>query len=80
MEILLFELYRRNVAAIGMATFRVVEHLDVIEHIRPCFVTVSIDTALNALTFQELEEALFCHSIVVAVAGWDSARLFFGHL
>ena len=49
-----------------MPTFRVVEHLDVIEDIPPGFLSVVIGFSLDALPLQQLEETLR-HGIVVTV-------------
>ena len=46
-EILLFVLYQRNVVCITMATFRVVEHLYVIEDVPASFFSVSGKVAFN---------------------------------
>lgn len=50
-----------------MPALGVVEHLDVIEHVAACRGTIRVDPALDALPFEQLEEALR-HGIVVAVA------------
>ena len=51
-EILFFELYRRNVVCITVTTFRVVEHLDVIEDIPPGLFAIRIDFPANALPLE----------------------------
>ena len=61
------ELYRRSIAGSAVATFGVVEHLDVVEDIGPCVVASPIGLAANAFTFEQLEETL-SHSVVVTVA------------
>lgn len=50
-----------------MPSFEVVEQFDVIEDVGPCVITRGVDTPLDPLTLEQLEEA-FGHSIVVAVA------------
>ena len=50
-----------------MATHRVVEHLDVVEHVRGCGGPGRIDSPLDPLLLQDAEEALG-HRVVVEVA------------
>lgn len=50
-----------------MLALRVVEHLDVIEHVAPCFPPVQVGPAADALALEQLKETLR-HRIVVAVA------------
>ena len=50
-----------------MPAFRVVKHLDVIEHIGPGILPCTVDLSLDSLPFQQLKEAL-SHGIVVTVA------------
>ena len=61
------ELNGRQAFIVAVTPFRVVEHLDVIEHVRPGFIAVCIGPALDPFTLQYLEEALG-HGVVVAVA------------
>ena len=68
----LFELYWGNVASRSMTALWVVEHLDVVEDIASGLIPGGIDLASNALTLEQLEEAL-CHSVVVAVAATTHA-------
>jgi hypothetical protein len=46
---------------------RIVEHLDVVEHVLPCLFACSVGPSPDSLALEEIEEAL-CHSVVVAVA------------
>ena len=62
-----FELYRRDAARRIVATFGVVEHLDVVKDISTGILPGWVDLAANPLTFEQLEEALG-HGVVVAVA------------
>ncbi len=45
---------------------RVVEHLDVVEHVLPCLLARPVDLAADSLALEQIEEAL-CHGVVVAV-------------
>lgn len=56
-----------------MATHRVVEHLDVVEHVRGCGGPGRVDPPLDPLLLQDAEEALG-HRVVVAVAATAHAR------
>ena len=49
-----------------MSSFRVVEHLDVVEDIRTRFVVVDVDPSLDAFALDQLEEA-FGNGVVVTV-------------
>ncbi len=49
-----------------MPTFRVIKHLDVIEHISTCFFTSAVGFPSDAFALQQLEKA-FCHGVVVTV-------------
>lgn len=61
------ELYRRQAIRRRMSADGVVEHLDVIEDVATRFLPCCVGLLANALTFEQLEEALR-HCIVVAVA------------
>jgi hypothetical protein len=54
-----------------MAALRVVEHFDVIEHVRACLSARVVDLAANALALEQLEETLG-HGAIVAVGAGDS--------
>ena len=41
-----------------MASFSVVEHLNVVEQVGPCFIPGSISNPVDTLTFEQAEEAL----------------------
>lgn len=49
-----------------MPAFRVVEHLDVIEHVLPGFLPAVVDFSSNAFVLEQLKKALR-NSIVVTV-------------
>ena len=49
-----------------MLALRVIEHLDVIEHIPSSLVTCFVNPAANPLSFEQIEEA-FNDGVVVAV-------------
>lgn len=61
----LFELYWRQPVVETMSAFWVVEHLDVIEHIRASILPGAVDLSLDPLSLQQLEKA-FSHRIVMA--------------
>jgi hypothetical protein len=46
---------------------RIIKHLDVVEHVLPCFASCSLCFAANAFSFQQIEKALR-DGIVVTVA------------
>ena len=69
---LLFKLYRRQALVVAMPAHRVVEQLDVVEHIRPRLVPGRVDLALHSLPLEQLEEALG-HGVVVAVSATTHA-------
>jgi len=46
--------------------FRVVEHLNVIEHIAPCIFTAALGSPPDTLSLEQVEEAL-CNGVVMAV-------------
>ena len=50
-----------------MFALRVIEHLDVVEDVLPCFISGSVGSASDAFALQEVEEA-FGNSVVVAVS------------
>lgn len=54
-----------------MLAYRVVEHLDVMEHILPGFVALAIDPLPDTFALEQVEKALD-HRVVIAVA--KSAR------
>ena len=60
------ELCGRQVASGVVATPGVIEHLDVVEDICPCLIARRIDPSANALSLEQLEEAL-CDCVVMAV-------------
>ena len=45
----------------------IIEHLDVVENIRPCVVSGLVGSASNTFALEQVEEA-FCNSIVMTVA------------
>ena len=49
-----------------MLALRVIEHLDIIEHIPSSLVTCFVNPAANPLSFEQIEEA-FNDGVVVAV-------------
>ncbi len=51
-EIQLFVVYRRHAIRVAVSPFRVVEHLDVIEHVATGFFPACIDFALDPLTLE----------------------------
>ena len=53
-----FELDRRQHAVPRMLALRVIEHLDVIEHILPGFLAGSIGPPSDPFTLEQVEEAL----------------------
>ena len=55
-----------------MSSLRVVEHLDVVEDVRTCFVVVDVDAPLDAFAFEQLEEALG-NGVVVTVTATTHA-------
>ena len=57
-----------------MAPRGVVEHLDVVEHVAACGLAIDVDSATDALTLEELEEALG-DGVVVAVTAAAHAGL-----
>jgi len=57
-----------------MSTHRVVEKLDVVEHICPGFVSCFVNVLLDSLGLQQREKALG-HCIVMAIAAPTHARL-----
>lgn len=61
------ELYGRQVASGVVATPGVIEHLNVVEDIGPGLTARRIDLSANALSLEQLEEAL-CDCVVMAVA------------
>jgi hypothetical protein len=61
------ELYGRQVASGVVATLGVIEHLDVVEDIGPGLIARRIGLPANALSLEQLEEAL-CDCVVMAVA------------
>ena len=63
----LFKLYRGKLVVETVLAFRVVKHLDVIEHIGPGILPCAVDLPLDSLPLQQLKEAL-SHGIVVTVA------------
>ena len=63
----LLELYGRQVASGVVATPGVIEHLDVAEDIDPSLIARRINLSANALSLEQLEEAL-CDCVVMAVA------------
>src|SRR5690606_15315978 len=68
-----FKLDRREPAGVSVTPHRVVEHLDVLEHVLAGGVAARIDSASNALALEQLEEALG-HRVVVAVPTPAHAR------
>lgn len=48
-EKLVFELYLRNIVCIAMATFRVVEHLDVVEDVATGLLPIEIGLTADTL-------------------------------
>ena len=50
-----------------MLAYRVVEHLDVVEHVAPGIVARQVGTPPDPFTFQKLEEA-FGDGVVVTIA------------
>lgn len=65
-EILVLELYWRNVVCIAMSTCRVVEHLNVVEDVATSLLSVEVGLTADTLPLEELEEA-FGDCVVVAV-------------
>lgn len=59
--------FRRNVVCIPLATFWVVEHLDVIKHITVRLLAIETGLATNPFPIQQFEEALG-NSLVVTVS------------
>lgn len=53
-----------------MPAFRVIKHLDVIEHISTCFFTSAVGFPSDAFALQQLEKA-FCHGVVVTVTRYS---------
>ena len=49
-----------------MATFSIVEHLDVLEQIGPCLIPGAVANSVHALSLEKPKEALD-HRIVIAV-------------
>lgn len=60
------ELYRRHHAIVDVFAGRVVEHLDLVEHILARFIPRSIGPAPDPLALEQVEEALD-HGIVLAI-------------
>jgi len=58
-----FEVNWRQHAVVRVLSARVVEHLDVVEHVLPCGITGWVYPPPDPFPFQELEEA-FCHSVI----------------
>lgn len=64
---LLLELYLRQASGGVEAAFRVVEHLDVIEHVTPDVFAGGVDAAADTFALEQMEEGLG-HCVVMAVA------------
>ena len=60
-----FIINRRQHTVFGVLSGRVVEHLDVIEHVLPCSVACRVGPSPDSFPFQKVKED-FCHRIVMA--------------
>ena len=68
------ERHRTYVTKVTVATFTIVKTLDVFEHIRSGFFSISVAHAINTFSFEYAKEALN-NRVVVAVASSTHAAL-----
>ena len=65
---------RRKHTVVGVLSGRVVEHLDVIEHVLPCSAQCGVGPSPDSFPFQKMKEA-FCHRIVMTIPAPAHARI-----